>query len=627
MTTVRSSQLSMLLRDGRPSSDPELKRVLTGLVSEVKARLANGSRDSHDFFVHVSDLVQELRGSAHLRVRAECLFGCVQYFYIEGNPLLAILPAKEWVHLAEIAGDKVDLRRAQNALGIICADTGNFGEAVEHYAAALHTARNSGDCEGEAGTWTNLSTTLTYMSRHQEAMSCSEQARICAPIGERGNKVRRAAAHNMSICFFNLGDPQKARLWSETAIGTDDPIDSGEILSSIIREHQYVESLLELGDLELARTRSRRATHLAATANTARAAEVAKVIECLVDAYCGHVDSAIDALNKLLISLSIREIAPVCQDAFRALARAYEIAGESEKALDCLQQILDTNRKHRQTGVLAHIAIAGGVMPAEYRARFDLAELQQRQANLKAKVAQRELIRSQVEVLERLAVTADLREEESGAHGYRVGRLSAMFAEELGWTRDDCSSLDQAARLHDIGKIGIPDRVLLATEALKECERSLMVAHTSIGAELLARSSIGQLRLAEDIARGHHEWWDGSGYPGGLRGMRIPTHTRIVALADVFDALTHGRTYEKPWSRDRALAHILNLSGKQFDPALASKFVAFVKDLAARHDDLDEFLGREAGKSSVLHARHRIRSMLAGSAAGAKRFDLATSKS
>jgi putative two-component system response regulator len=627
MTTVRSSQLATLLREGRPSSDPELKRVLTGLVSEVKSRLASGSRDNHDFFVSVSDSVQEIRGSAHWHPRAECLFGCVQFFYISGSPLLAILPAREWVRLAESSGDKLELRRALNALGIVCADTGNFGEALEHYACALHVARSTRDGEGEAGTWTNLSTALTYMSRQQEALTCLEQARLCAPTGAQGNKVRRAAAHNMSICFFILGDPEKARLWSEQAMTDEDPTDSGEMLSSIIREQHYVEALLELGHFELARSRWKRAFHLAVLANTTRAAQVAKVIECLVDAYCGQVDKAIEALKDLLVSLSVRGVAPESKDAFRALARAYEMAGQPEKALDCLQQILDSNRKHREEGVLAHIAIAGGAMSADFRARFDLSNLHQKHASLKAKVAQQELFRSQLEVLERLAVTADLREEESGAHGYRVGRLSAMFAEELGWLRDDCTALEQAARLHDIGKIGIPDRVLLSTASLQESERNLMLAHTSIGAELLAKSSISQLCIAEEIARSHHEWWDGTGYPAGSKGTRIPVHARVVALADVFDSLTHGRTYEKPWTLDRALVHIANLSGKQFDPALTSNFVAFVRDLAARHDDLDEFLGSKAAGSPVLQARSRIRALVAGKSEGLTRFDLATSKS
>jgi len=214
-------------------------------------------------------------------------------------------------------------------------------------------------------------------------------------------------------------------------------------------------------------------------------------------------------------------------------------------------------------------------------------------------------------MLERLAVTSDLKEEQSGEHGYRVGKVSALIANALQWTKEAEASIELAARLHDIGKIAVPDRILLSSKELQEAERHFISAHTVIGAELLAKSNIPQLRMAEEIARHHHEWWNGEGYPSKLAGKRIPIHARIVAIADVFDALTHGRPFSPPWSMDRAIEEIRNRKGTQFDPELTDIFLDLIAKLRIEHQDLDEYLGRAGRNSPFLQARNKIRQLLA----------------
>jgi putative two-component system response regulator len=214
-------------------------------------------------------------------------------------------------------------------------------------------------------------------------------------------------------------------------------------------------------------------------------------------------------------------------------------------------------------------------------------------------------------MLERLSVTADLKEESSGEHGYRVGRLSSIIAKALGWSNDSLIAIEAAARLHDIGKIAVPDRILLKSMELVDAERHFISTHTLIGAELLAKSNIPQRRMAEEIARCHHEWWNGEGYPEKLAGKRIPIHARIVALADVFDALTHGRPFSSPWPMDRAIEEIRSKKGTQFDPELTDVFLDLIGRLRAEHADLDEYLGRAGRNSPFLQARNKIRLMLA----------------
>ena len=214
-------------------------------------------------------------------------------------------------------------------------------------------------------------------------------------------------------------------------------------------------------------------------------------------------------------------------------------------------------------------------------------------------------------MLERMAVTADIREDISGEHGYRVGRLSSLLAKEVGWDRDACNALDIAARLHDIGKIGIPEKILLDEKTLRDAEKHFIASHTLVGAEILSKSEIPQVRIAEEIARCHHEWWDGSGYPKGIAGLAIPKGARIVALADVFDAMTHGRPYAKAIPIEEALGEIASLRGRQFDPELTDHFLALVRRLARENEDLDAYLGKAARNSPFLKARAKIKEMLA----------------
>jgi putative two-component system response regulator len=214
-------------------------------------------------------------------------------------------------------------------------------------------------------------------------------------------------------------------------------------------------------------------------------------------------------------------------------------------------------------------------------------------------------------MLERLAITADLREESSGEHGHRVGKLASLIVGWLGWSDAEQFALDLAARLHDIGKIAVPDRILLNSKELQDAERHFISTHTTIGAELLGKSNIPQLRMAEEIARHHHEWWNGEGYPSKLKGKRIPIHARIVAIADVFDALTHGRPFSPAWPIDRALEEIKARKGTQFDPELTDLFLDLIARLRVEHEDLDEYLGRAGRNSPFLQARNKIRQMLA----------------
>lgn len=190
-----------------------------------------------------------------------------------------------------------------------------------------------------------------------------------------------------------------------------------------------------------------------------------------------------------------------------------------------------------------------------------------------------ELRRTQLEVVRRLGMAAEYRDEETGNHILRMSNTCALLARAAGWDEAGCELILHASPMHDIGKIGIPDAILLKPGRFEPHEWEIMKTHASIGARLLEGDDSNLMRMAREIALTHHEKWDGSGYPNGLAGKAIPQAGRIAALADVFDALTSERPYKKAWSVDDAVDLIRENRGKHFDPALVDIFLEQLPDI------------------------------------------------
>jgi putative two-component system response regulator len=211
--------------------------------------------------------------------------------------------------------------------------------------------------------------------------------------------------------------------------------------------------------------------------------------------------------------------------------------------------------------------------------RFLHLELKRNNEELEERVLARtaELEEVRLEILERLSLAADYRDDATGQHTKRVSEVAGLIAEELGLPDDEVEHIRLAAALHDIGKIGIPDLVLLKPGQLTPEEVALMKTHTTIGARVLSGSKTRLLQVAEVIALNHHERWDGAGYPRSLRGDEIPLAARIVALADVADALASDRPYRGAWPPDRIAGEIRRQSGRQFDPAVVEAYLRVIE--------------------------------------------------
>jgi len=241
----------------------------------------------------------------------------------------------------------------------------------------------------------------------------------------------------------------------------------------------------------------------------------------------------------------------------------------------------DTKQQALSSG--ARDFLAKPVSPVEVRLRVGnllhtrslQLELQRHAERLEERVRSRtaQLEEARLEILERLALAAEYRDDATGEHTRRVGRECAALAEALGLPSDEVEHIRRAAPLHDVGKIAVPDSILLKRGSLSDDEKKKMREHTTVGASILSGSRFPMMRIAEEIALHHHECWDGSGYPDGLQGEQIPLVARIASIIDVFDSLTHWRVYKRAWTTEEALDEIERLAGSKFDPVVAEVFL------------------------------------------------------
>lgn len=294
----------------------------------------------------------------------------------------------------------------------------------------------------------------------------------------------------------------------------------------------------------------------------------------LLDLHMSHLDG-FEVMQQLKADLPVDSYLPILvltaditpQAKQRALA-----SGAKDfltKPFDYTEVILRI-RNLLQTRFL-HLALQEQNQSLEIRVQERTSELEKARVELVNR--NRELRDAQIEILERLAVAGEYRDDDTGHHTQRVSQIVGLLAMKLGMPPAELGLIQRAAPLHDIGKIGISDLILLKPGKLSPEELEIMRTHTRIGASILAGSYSAPLQLAEKIALNHHERWDGTGYPDGLKGEAIPLPGRIVAVADVFDALTHARPYKKAWTVEEAVAEILRQSDRQFDPRVIEAFM------------------------------------------------------
>jgi len=532
-------------------------------------------------------------------------------FFYQARNAQALRPAQAALDAARGVNEPKRLRRAMTLLSAVLTQAGDQPKAIEVASEGLRVADEIGDIPGRCGILNNTGLALLYSGQYEDAIECFEAALLAIPRELPNAMTRIALQANIALACLSLDDLRgglrAARKACEEPYADDD---TDAMIARCGAEDQFVRLLLESSNVTKAHERCAVAREIATKSGSARAQFMVEIAEGLTEVRDGMVDVGISRLETLL-QTARDSIPSEVESVLRALVAANEDAGRLERALEYLRELMEVVRQAREgAALLHHHSHMEGIVESVEEEVSQERLLDRKTKLIEGKLASRRFRELSIESLERLAVTAELRDDSTGEHSYRVGFLASLLARDLGHDEEFVFNLDLAGRLHDIGKIGIPDHILLKPGRLTEVEFNVMRTHTTVGAELLARSDLPQMQVAEEIARHHHERWDGEGYPMKLRGEHIPVAARITALADVFDALTHVRPYKEAWPIPRALEEIGRLSGSHFDPTMTPVFLNLVRRLQHQHLDLDAYLGHAAKRSAFIQARKNIAATL-----------------
>lgn len=617
-----ASLIDRLTRFGSTANSPAPSpgELLVDLHESVRADLESTSPAAVPLFRTVLTALATLPDNVEPERQVELILAISSYFYVVGQPFEVIESVDRAEALASTIGKPALLATVINRGGVLCSITGNISKAIEKHRIAGEMARACGDAVNDVTSWINIGAALMDVAENELAAACMLRA---ADLSEKNHMPWRRinALSNLSLIYWSTGEFAKGLRAAESALADKtEPPDAWRTHQRVALLRNAARLQLALGNIDGARPYTEAARRYASKMQSPKGEVAALLAEGLLMAYSGQADDGIERLVKAL-ELA-RSIQLPLTDVLLVLIKAFEYLNQPERALIYLRELMDHNQQHQQENILRQLRLdlrhtRLDAIPESGRAATEFkkqelilkgkrAEIELAESRRVIKKSEQELFKSRIELLERLAVTAELRDDSTGLHSYRVGKLAALLAQEFGCGDDIVFMMDLAGRLHDIGKVGIPDAILMKPGKLTAGEREIMCAHAAAGGDLLTMSSIPHLQMAEDIARHHHEWWDGSGYPGGLAGTGIPVFARLTALADVYDALTHQRPYKQAWPIDDALAEILSLKGRQFDPNMTDLFLNLMARLRRTHADLDGYLGLAAAESLFLQARKKI---------------------
>ncbi|MCA2999489.1 MAG: HD domain-containing protein [Rhodocyclaceae bacterium] len=548
-----------------------------------------------DEIASATDLSEEERELA-----ITTLVAFVQSYIIQGNMRLALDCAHAGYAISTGAANLFLKRRMLNVLGMIHREMGAAPIAISYLAQAVALAQQIGDQLGECAAWANYAGVAISIGDHpMVGIANAKVLGLSAAIPAA--KILRMQAHQTSAqSLYAMGKYQAGIAAINNAIAEQpEAVTPFDHLQLARTQNTRSALLVAAGELAQARDAAFLAGEHAQQAEGTMAQAEADIAQSRVDYHSKQFDVAesrlLALINKVATNSSVKH------DVYNELANLYEAQGDNEKATKYRAKFFDLYSQTKMSSTLEQLSLLTHLSPHQPAQRHEDTV-----AKIELVRERKEIFRARIETMEHLAVAAELRDDSTGEHSYRVGRMACLLAKEAGCDDDTIAMIDIAARLHDIGKIGVPDSILLKPRGFNAAERQVMEMHAEIGADVLAKSKIPQIKMAEEIARHHHERWDGRGYPAKIGSREIPFAARITALADVFDALTHKRPYKEAWTVEASLSEILALRGQHFDPELTDLFLGMVSRLRREQGDLDHYLGVAARASPFLQARGKI---------------------
>jgi HD-GYP domain-containing protein (c-di-GMP phosphodiesterase class II) len=574
----------------------ELRDRLTARVNELD------NADSLDLTEVLHYLVQ-LPISAHTADSIEALVQLARNFLSAARPTDSLEAASHAVRCAIALQDKALRARARRMEGVALTDLGRFAEAMIVNSDQLMLARE-----------------LKDKKKEMLAISCCGQ--VCVAMGQLDAAVRyyeRAlelieenqwegeeaiVRNNLADCALRMRAPEFG-LRALSRLPTAPPQNTRDAIIALASRSTLARLHLLVGDIVSARNLAKDCTSLSIMARDERQTHSTEVTLGLIDVCSGEVAAGLMRINKALDyarCLNQTDIA----DYLGACIDAQEAAGYPDRALEYLEELVQLKRK----------AIEGEVVPLPDTDFTELIQVQNRISpfddGLLAKVhSLQTVVLERIQRLVEMAINAEIASGHDLYRTFRLGNLAARLAEAIGFTAQRVASLKLGAQLCNIGMIAMPDRILQKADSLSQGEHQILCDHTRFGGELLRKSKLRVLDSACVIAEQHHERYNGTGYPHGLKREEISEEARLVAICDAFDAMTHRRSRNaKSMSAHEALRELHRVAGSQLDGSYVEAFIDLIQNEIPKHRNLDAFLAEGAEDFEYVRARARAETVI-----------------
>ena len=589
-----------------------LAELVTQLRSELPALLKSPSDDDFKVLVQAARLIAFSQHPEPVPICISILLDVAAAHVPRGRAIEGIPMVERALDLATDHGLKKELRRACSVYALLSTDVGIPARGVEYALRAAVIAHELDDQMGIAAAFSNMTAALYTMGLYRETISVALRViKRFKPNPNCGSFVAIARTNMASAALALQHFPLAAESAKEACESLGLPRDSLGVLNRVIGEGVWLKSAMGLRDEETVAERLKMIRSLSDAFKSPRLQLNRELAEAAHEIYAGNLTVAVAKLLEML--KHSKKMPGIYRDNLVLLVRAYEKGHDHAGALIYLGELVEFLGKSQVAAVRSKLEVirerVQTPMPGKDDARAVIMAIQKIPGSQKEEIEVPESLYR--DALERLAVSAELREDSFGRHAYRVGKLTGLLANSLGYGHKFSEDVELAARLHDIGKLGIPDGLLMKPGKLTDAEFMVMQRHTTIGAQILQQCSHPAFRLAEQISLHHHEKWDGTGYPKALRGDAIPEVARIAALADVYDALTHARAYKHAWTHTEAVLEIERTSGTHFEPRMVTAFVKLVDHLRRSHGDrFDDYLAEAGNHSSFIQARDKMHAML-----------------
>ncbi len=606
---------------GLGSSNPEIS--ILALLIQGEAEL-NQDQNLEANETLIQALAQAKLGNfSELELEIYMLLG--KTFRRLGNFRQALNDFRESVNLAEKLFKPETQAAALNGIASVYYARGEYQRSLTHLHKALKIQSTFSDPRSAAKTIINIGLQYIELAEFPKAIKNFFKALKLTQQNQSDKRTEGICLLNIGVVYQELNEYQRALEFygkslevaneiNHTSMQCNALVNAGSVQSKLANHQTALETLYEA--LELARSHNLLQLETRALDSLGQAFQAQGNISTAIEQHLkaielsitiGDIECEIDSrlnigLEYLLLSDST-QARDHLEHAMRLslkvgrkksvakthelLAQVYETLQQPDKTIFHLKQQLLSEQeiaKERTDQQVQSLAAQLELERSRHEnALYRLGNVAAKKAKEKAEseVFERtvQLEQAQLEMIERLSIAAEYRDDVTGNHAERVGEYSALIAQKLGLDHENVELLRQAARLHDIGKIGIPDSILLKPNVFTPEERHFMQTHTLIGQRILSGGTSKILQAAEQIAVTHHERWNGTGYPKDLAHENIPLFGRIVAVADVFDALMQTRPYKTAWSKEQSLEEIKRQSGLQFDPSVVEAALHIFENL------------------------------------------------